>query len=408
MKNIEKIIVISVILGAFGFLFAGSPAFANSAPSWDQTPNQAVFTGETLKFTVSAFDWDGDGLTYSLVNPPSNSTFNQQTQIFSWTPQSYQTGTYTVTFRVFDGINSTDMDVVVVVNLGNNPPPIVNPPTVFPPPNYYQPSPNYYQPPLGPPIFINFNPPTTVKEGQIYTYTVQASGSGSNPITYRLITAPQGMTINPSFGIIVWLPNFDQAQSIPYVVTVGASNGPYEATRTYSIFVENAPVPSAVPGTPITPPPAPKTVVAPVTIVISDLKSEVSGNDVVVSWTTDIKTKGRVIYDTVSQADKSKDFTYAEATPDQTDDEADTAHSVKIENLNPGTYYFRAVAKTNGTTEISDEMSFVIEKNQGLGFLALISDLTAFLGDHWIFSVIFLVIVGFLVYRNFRRKTAEG
>ena len=53
---------------------------------WDQTVNE----GQTLQFTVSADDADGDVLTYSASNLPPGATFDPNTQSFSWTPDYTQ------------------------------------------------------------------------------------------------------------------------------------------------------------------------------------------------------------------------------------------------------------------------------------------------------------------------------
>ena len=53
-----------------------------------------------LSFTVTGSDPDGDPLTYSVLNPPAGSTF--QNQVFRWQPSTRDIGTYIVPFRVSD------------------------------------------------------------------------------------------------------------------------------------------------------------------------------------------------------------------------------------------------------------------------------------------------------------------
>ncbi len=389
-----------ILLGFFSFIYE---AEANDPPQWQQVPNQAVFVNSKLEFKVYAYDPDLDGVTYSVVNPPSNSTFDQKQHVFSWAPHSGQTGNWTITFRAYDGVNSADMGVLVVVTGVNNPSPGVITQSGIPPvPGTI--------PPQGPPVFLTFNPPTTAKEGQLYTYTAQASYTNNIAPIYRLIGAPQGMTISPQFGIIAWVPNFSQGSAVPYQVVVGASNGYFEATKTYTVLVEDATPPTVTSGSAVAYTPAPVSSAqiskpAP-KIVISELSYAFDGEDVIVTWKTDKPARGRVIYDTVSEAEKTKDFTYANATEDLEEDELFTEHSVKLAGLEPETkYYFRAVAKTDNIVSVSDEESFTSPAKRGLG-LALLSDFADFFGAHWVFSVIVGAFLGFLAFRAFRRKPA--
>lgn len=403
IKAVRIILPALILLGFFAFAYQ---AEANDPPRWQQLPNQAVFVSSKLEFKVYAYDPDMDGVTYSVINPPSNSTFDQKQHVFSWTPYSGQTGNWTITFRAYDGVSAADMNVIVVVTGVNNPSPgVVNQPGTSPIPGTI--------PPQGPPVFLEFNPPTTAKEGQLYTYTVQASYTNNIAPTYRLIGAPQGMTISPQFGIIAWVPNFSQGSAVPYQIVVGASNGYYEATKAFNILVEDAPPPTITPGAPVAPVavappvqmPKPKAPAAPA-LSISDVAYAFDGEDVIVSWKTNKPARGRVIYDIVSEADKTKNFAYANATEDPDPDELFTEHSVRLEDLEPETkYYFRAVAKTDTDVAVSAEESFTSPAKRGLG-LALLADFTDFFGRHWVFSIIVAAILGFLAFRAFRKKPA--
>ncbi len=73
----------------------------NSAPVLDFIPDQTVTETETLSFTVSATDSDGDPLTYRALRLPSGADFTDQT--FTWTPTDQQAQTYLLLFVVLDG-----------------------------------------------------------------------------------------------------------------------------------------------------------------------------------------------------------------------------------------------------------------------------------------------------------------
>jgi len=73
-----------------------------------------VTENSTLSFTLSATDADGDTLTYSANTLPSAATLNSSTGAFSWTPNSSQSGTYSVTFSVNDGHGGTDSETITI------------------------------------------------------------------------------------------------------------------------------------------------------------------------------------------------------------------------------------------------------------------------------------------------------
>jgi hypothetical protein len=89
---------------------------ANQPPVLDAIGDKSVDEGQSLEFTVSASDPEGDNLTYSASNLPSGASFNPGTQTFSWTPGTGQAGTYSdVHFEVSDGefVDSENITITV-------------------------------------------------------------------------------------------------------------------------------------------------------------------------------------------------------------------------------------------------------------------------------------------------------
>ena len=95
----------------------------NGAPDLDPIGSKSVDEGQTLSFTISAADPDGDALTFSASNLPAGATFNPANQTFSWTPTFEQAGVYeNVHFEVTDG-NLTDREnITITVNNVNRAP----------------------------------------------------------------------------------------------------------------------------------------------------------------------------------------------------------------------------------------------------------------------------------------------
>jgi hypothetical protein len=174
------------------------------APVWSQLPTQYINTGQTLQFTVSATDFYTNSLTYSSFNLPAGAYFNAFNRNFTWTPTNGQTGTYNVTFRVSNTFASADMNVSINVNGAGGPSYNYNYPNYNYPTNFT----NYQTP-----VFTSSLPTILASEGQVYTYTAQAT-CGGGPVTYRVLVGPNGLTINQSFGVILWVPNFNQGRLV--------------------------------------------------------------------------------------------------------------------------------------------------------------------------------------------------
>jgi hypothetical protein len=102
----------------------------NQAPVLDPIENKTVYTGSFLTFTVRATDPDGNSLTYSASNLPTNATFNPTTRTFTWTPTPAQVGTVTVTFVASDGSLSDTVSTWITVSSFNQAP--VTPISKFP------------------------------------------------------------------------------------------------------------------------------------------------------------------------------------------------------------------------------------------------------------------------------------
>jgi len=77
--------------------------------------------------------------------------------------------------------------------------------------------------------------------GQSYTYDVNAVDPNGDTLTYSLSTLPNSMAINPSTGVITWVPLSSQLGSNNVVVKV--SDGTNEDTQSFTITVTSAPSP---------------------------------------------------------------------------------------------------------------------------------------------------------------------
>ncbi|MCP4107562.1 MAG: PKD domain-containing protein, partial [Desulfobacteraceae bacterium] len=63
----------------------------------------------TYVYNVTAYDPDGDTLTYTLKNSPDGMTVDPATGVITWTPTDSQTGIHNVSVEVSDGKDGTDI-----------------------------------------------------------------------------------------------------------------------------------------------------------------------------------------------------------------------------------------------------------------------------------------------------------
>lgn len=351
-------------------------ANGNSKPILSSVGTKYVTTNQVLEFTIFASDADGDALEYTALNLPSGAIFDQASRTFSWIPTTSQIGNHVASFRVSDGKDYVDAGTIIYVTAPNNKPYFLNQPT------------------------------TTAKVGQLYLFDLNAVDIDNNALIYNLATAPAGMTIHESTGVIQWTPALGQT-GFNYVAAEVA-DGKGKTTLGFYIFVNDgsgAPVQNPTPGSPIRPQPVTST-----KLKVSDIKIENDGGEILVSWSTNLPATARVIYDTDSQADKTKDFTYGNATPDIRT--LSNNHRVNLEALETGTvYYLRVVSKTDDQLAVSSEVVFIqleggrINSLFGASLLDIIGPLFTNSGFLWL---VILALGGalFYLYRKIQKVTS--
>jgi Concanavalin A-like lectin/glucanases superfamily/Putative Ig domain/Cellulase (glycosyl hydrolase family 5) len=89
----------------------------NLPPVVDPVGNQTVLKGQTLQFTVPASDPDNDPIAFSASPLPVGATIDPSTGLFSWTPDSTQAGSYSITLAVTDarGMSSSTSTIINVI-----------------------------------------------------------------------------------------------------------------------------------------------------------------------------------------------------------------------------------------------------------------------------------------------------
>ncbi len=186
----------------------------NRPPALSHVSDRHIAETKHLTFQVSAFDPDGNDLTYSANTLPTNADFNAATQTFSWTPADGFAGTYQVGFSVSDGSLSDAISVRIFVthyNANNSP-------------------------------FIEPVESQEIDENQQLTFQVAGSDPNGEVLVYSINDLPTGAifesTADPNLFNFMWTPGYDQAGT--YTVSFTATDpGGLSDTMGVDILVNN-------------------------------------------------------------------------------------------------------------------------------------------------------------------------
>lgn len=100
----------------------------NTAPVLVPVANRAAIVGETLTFSVTATDADGDPLLFTATASPTGSTLSATGQ-FSWNTNGRTPGTYVLNYNAFDGFaNSASGSVTITLLAASGAPTITGSP----------------------------------------------------------------------------------------------------------------------------------------------------------------------------------------------------------------------------------------------------------------------------------------
>ena len=181
-----------------------APLFTSIVPN-----NAQVQSGKNFQFQSSAIDPDNDALSYVLVSSTGNGiTIDSTTGLVTWTPDDTQLGANQFTIKVEDGKGGQAFQTVTLaVNTADN---------------------------NQAPIFTS-TPRTTTRIGSSYFYQVEATDPNGDALTYSLVNAPTGMTLEN--GLISWQST--AAQAGQQTVTIQASDGTLTTEQTYQITVSH-------------------------------------------------------------------------------------------------------------------------------------------------------------------------
>ena len=103
----------------------------------------------------------------------------------------------------------------------------------------------------GKPVFSS-TPVTNAARNQLYRYDAVATDPNSDPLTYGIVSGPEGMTVHPKLGAVVWVPSIDQVGSHSVVISVRDDKGEVALQQfTIEVLQSNA-TPSITSTAPVT------------------------------------------------------------------------------------------------------------------------------------------------------------
>lgn len=198
----------------------------NRSPAIISSPPSTAVQGETYFYLFQASDPDGDPLGFSLVEGPPEMTVDPALGLVAWTPGQKDVGAWKVVLSVTDGRS----------------PPLRQ--------SYYISVQNVNDPPR-----FTSTPVLIAVQGQQYSYKASAQDPDDQySLVFSVVAGPQGMTITPYGGQVLWTPAPDQVglNRVVLGVTDASLSGPLWGYQVFEINVSNANDPPVIQSVPVT------------------------------------------------------------------------------------------------------------------------------------------------------------
>ena len=182
-----------------------APESSNLPPAIVSTPPSPAVVGSEWLYPVTVTDPDNADPLLTLEQAPSGMSLGENGALL-WKPALEQVGSHAVTLKASDGkawVTQSFMLPVVESDDQNQPPEIVSSPVI------------------------------TAAPETPYQYPLEVSDADGDTLTYSLLQAPAGMTVNDQ-GSITWTP---PAYESEHTVSVQVSDGHAVDTQSYSLSV---------------------------------------------------------------------------------------------------------------------------------------------------------------------------
>jgi hypothetical protein len=186
-------------------LYQDASSGSDSAPVLTPIGAKSVQVGQTLGFTVSATGSAGGTLTYSATPLPLGAVLNAANGAFTWTPQTNQVGSYSVTFAVSDGLLSDSLTATITATK-----------------------------PVGK-LVLKPIKPKRVRAGRRVSVKLSAKNPGHKSLTYFISPMPTGSAFDSLRRKFVWVTT--NATVGTYSLTASVADGTGSDTKLVIITV---------------------------------------------------------------------------------------------------------------------------------------------------------------------------
>lgn len=202
----------------------------NTPPWFLTSPGGQAVAGLEYNYDADAADPEGGAVVFELIEGPAGAAFDVNTGALGWTPDAAQAGLHTLAVRAIDPDGAQASQVWLLDVRAENEPPA-----------------------------IWTTPGADAYVGGAYVYAAKAKDPDGDTMTWSLVNAPAGVTIDPVLGRVDWIPGPEAAGDQTLIVRVADCCGG-EDTQTWTIAVvhdEEPPVvllqPSKDPACPLLP-----------------------------------------------------------------------------------------------------------------------------------------------------------
>ena len=167
----------------------------NVAPVIVSAPPLIATINEMVSYIIDSFDADGDDTEVSLISGPNGMVFDANSSTLSWTPMAAEVGGYRVELRVTDSKAAAGhQSFIIQVRDTNTAPQFTS------------------------------DPITSVTLGDTYRYDADATDP-DDEVTYDVIGAPTGLTINRTTGLVLWSPTSSDIGDHPLTIEAADERG---------------------------------------------------------------------------------------------------------------------------------------------------------------------------------------
>jgi len=185
----------------------------NQAPYFISTPVTTARIGAAYSYAAEAIDPEFQPLSWSLTSAPAGMSVNAETGEISWLPVAPQPAQVAVSLQASDGQGGlATQDFLIQMRAANSPP------------------------------VISGNPPSSVIAGQFYSTRILASDADGDPLQFRLLQGPAGMSLHPTLGWLHWTTTGAAPGVYPVVLEVlDGWGGRDELAFSVTVLVDDQP-----------------------------------------------------------------------------------------------------------------------------------------------------------------------